>query len=70
MADVHELAADYLKQLKSGGDPFYKEEKIEVSAIEMSNLIVLRKETHPRYFSGFKPSGRPVFAHDVRLARS
>jgi hypothetical protein len=70
MSDVHALAADYLKQLKNGGDPFYKEEKIEVEALEMSNLIVLRRDQHPKYFYGFKSCGRPIFTHDTKLART
>jgi hypothetical protein len=68
--ELHQVAEDFLKKLKDGGDPFYKEERVETAALEMSNLAVLKRETHPQYFYGFKPSGRPVFSHDIRLART
>ena len=68
--DVHQIAADFLKEIQGGNSPFYCEEKIEVAALEMSTLVVLRKVEHPQYFYGFKLSGYPVFTHDVKLART
>jgi hypothetical protein len=68
--DLHQVAEDFLKKLKDGGDPFYKEERVEAAALQMLNLAVLKRKTHPQYFYGFKPSGLPVFTHDVRLAHS
>jgi hypothetical protein len=70
LEDVHKTAAEYLSRIKSGGDPFYQEEKVEVVGLDMPSYVALRQAGSPPFFYGFKPNGRPVFTHDTRLAKS
>jgi hypothetical protein len=67
--DVHTAAAKFLAQLGKG-NPHYAEEKIEVSALAITDLVLLKQKATPPYFYGFKPSGRPIFTHDMKIARA
>lgn len=68
--DVHKVAADFLIELERGNS-FYQEEQIEVEPLAtFAGLVALRRPVKPHYFYGFKPSGRPIFTHDLRLAKS
>jgi hypothetical protein len=66
--EVNKAAADFLEDYTL--QRTYEYEDITAETIQMSNLIVLRREVHPRYFAGFKNCGRAVFAHDVKLAKT
>ncbi len=67
--DVHAAATKFLTQLGKG-NPHYAEEKIEVSPLAITDLVLLKQEATPPYFYGFKPSGRPVFTHDMKIAKA
>ena len=68
--DIHKIAADFLKEVERG-NAIYKEEQAKVEAMaSMTGLVALRRAANPPYFYGFKSSGRPVFTHDIRLAKS
>jgi hypothetical protein len=68
MHDIHKIAADYLTKIKRSS---YQEEQLEVQPIaEFTGLVALRRSEKPEFFHGFKPSGRPVFTHELRLAKS
>jgi len=69
LTGVHEVAQDFLRELEMG-NCFYQEEKAEVVDFNIMNLVVLKRSGAPPYFYGFKPSGRPVFTHDLRLAQT
>ena len=69
--DVSKVAADFLKAMERG--TVYREERVETVPISMSlpaTFVALKRAESPNYFCGFKPSGRPVFAHDLRVAKS
>ena len=68
--DIHTVAADFLKALERGTT--YREERLEPVpvAIPVCSHVALKREETPYFFAGFKPSGRPVFTHDLRLAKS
>jgi hypothetical protein len=70
--DVHKVAADFLKALERGTT--YREERLEPLSIsvpvETTQFVALKRHETPHYFCGFKPSGRPVFTHDLRVAKS
>jgi hypothetical protein len=69
--DVHKVASDFLKSLERG--TVYREERLEPVSISMpigKDLVALKRKEAPHYFCGFKPSGRPVFTHDLRVAKS
>lgn len=67
--DVHQTAAEFLKQLGKG-NPHYAEEKVEVSPLAITDLVLLKQKSTPPYFYGFKPSGRPIFTHDMKIAKA
>ena len=67
--EVHHAAVQFLEQLRKG-NPHYAEEKIEVAPLAITDLVVLKQTARPPYFYGFKPSGRPVFTHDLKIAKS
>jgi hypothetical protein len=72
MSDIHKIAADFLADLELG-DSIYREEQIEVEPLATATiveLVALRRSAPPCYFYGFKSSGRPLFTHDLRLAKS
>ena len=69
--DVHKVASDFLKAMERGTT--YREERLEPLSISMPvshDLVALKRKDAPHYFCGFKPSGRPVFTHDLRVAKS
>jgi len=66
---VNRTAENFLRELEKGNG-FYEEAKIEVVAVDMTGMVVLKQPGPPPFFCGFKPSGRPIFTHDLRLARS
>jgi hypothetical protein len=69
--DVHKVANDFLKTLERG--TAYREERLEVVPVSLTigkDLVALKRKEAPNYFCGFKPSGRPIFTHDLRLAKS
>jgi len=67
--DVHTVAAEFLAQLRAGNS-HYAEEKIEVSALAITDLVLLKQKATPPYFYGFKASGRPIFTHDMKIAKA
>lgn len=77
MSDVHKIAADYLESLEKG--TFYRQERVYavpvavhaeiVSAKKLTFEVLKRAEGAP-YFVGLKGCGRPVFTHDIKLAKS
>jgi hypothetical protein len=70
MSEINKIASSFLKQLERGGR-FYKEETITPEPIAaFTGLVALKRSVKPEFFHGFKPSGRPVFTHDLRLAKS
>ncbi len=70
LTDVHKIATAYLDNLERG-ETAYKEEKIEVESLaSLPALVTLKRSTNPPFFYGFKSSGRPIFTHDLRLAKS
>jgi len=70
--DVHKVAADFLKALERGTT--YREERLEPLSIsvptETTQFVALKRDETPHFFCGFKPSGRPVFTYDLRVAKS
>jgi hypothetical protein len=70
MSDINHIASKFLLSLKEGSA--YSDEPLvhEVEPLAAQGLVALKRTEHPQYFYGFKPSGRPVFVHDLRLARS
>jgi hypothetical protein len=73
--DVHTIAERFLKELKRGNTraSFYApadNPDITTLADSITDRVVVQREEAPQYFVGFKPSGRPVWSHDVRLAAS
>ena len=68
--DIHQIAANFLREIERG-NAVYKEEQTNVEAVaSVTGLVALRRAVNPPYFYGFKPSGRPIFTHDIRLAKS
>lgn len=67
--DVHRTAEEFLKQLRTG-NPHYAEERIEVTPLAITDLVLLKQKSTPPYFYGFKPSGRPIFTHDMKIAKA
>ena len=67
--DVHHAAVQFLQQLGKG-NPHYAEEKIEVSPLAITDFVLLKQKATPPYFYGFKPSGRPIFTHDIKIAKA
>jgi hypothetical protein len=70
MSEINRVAAAFLRQIERG-NLAYKEEKVEVETVaEFTGLVALRCPIKKQFFYGFKPSGRPIFTHDIRLAKS
>jgi hypothetical protein len=70
--DIHKVASDFLKNLERG-HAYNREEQAEPTPISVpvyGELVALKREEAPQYFCGFKPSGRPIFTHELRLAKS
>ena len=71
LEDVHQTAEKFLREYQRNMN--YKAEKLEVNQsleLPLPEFVVLKQTMTPPYFYGFKPSGRPVFTHDLRLAKS
>jgi hypothetical protein len=70
MSDINRVAAAFLRALHEGSA--YSDEPIvhEVEPLAAQGLVALKRTAHPQYFYAFKPSGRPVFVHELRLAKS
>lgn len=66
---VNKTATAFLEELERGTTA-YREEQTEICHINASTLVVLKRPDTPPYFYGFKPSGRPIFTHDIRLAKA
>lgn len=70
MSEINRVAAAFLREIERG-EVKYQEEKTQVEAVAtFTGLVALRRPITPHYFYGFKPSGRPIFTHDLRLAKS
>lgn len=68
LTDIHKIAADFLTKLERSN---YKEQQIETEVLaSVTGLVALKRPNNPPFFYGFKPSGRPIFTHDLRLAKS
>jgi hypothetical protein len=72
MSDIHSIAERFLRDLARGTAYSADPVPIEPLAVYSKGLdiVALRREEKPQFFAGFKPSGRPVFTHDLRLAQS
>jgi len=71
--DVHTIAQRYLRDLKTGKASFYApadNTPVTTLADRISDRVVVQRDETPQYFVGFKPSGRPVWSHDIKLATS
>jgi hypothetical protein len=69
--DIHTLAESYLRDLEGGKTNFYQEEETPVlPLVDCGMRVVVVREEMPSYLAGIKPSGRPVFTHDMKLAAS
>jgi hypothetical protein len=70
---IHTIAERYLQDLHSGKASFYAEaENNDVLPLGDSiaeRVVIMEADSH-RYLVGIKPSGRPVFTHDLKLAAS
>ena len=69
--DVHQMAADFLRQVQSGQRArkvleAEQSHRIEIDAPE--DLILVRAGRVMTYFAGFK-SEKALFAHDTKLAQ-
>ena len=70
MSEINKVAAAFLREIERGNTQ-YKEEKVEVEPLAtFTGMVALRCPVKRQYFYGFKPSGRPIFTHDLRLAKS
>jgi len=71
--DIHSIAERYLRDLASGKAPFYSpsdETEICNLADSIKEPVVVIRSQSPQYLVGFKPSGRPVYSHDLKLAHT
>ena len=69
--DVHQMAADFLREVQSGQRArkvleMERSERVEVDVPE--ELILVRAGRVVTYFAGFK-SEKALFAHDAKLAQ-
>lgn len=69
MHDLNAVASNFLKAYKEHRKSAYVEEKIEPEPIEITSLVILKQADNPPYFYGFKPSGRPIFTYDHKIAK-
>lgn len=70
MSEINRVAAAFLREIERG-ETQYKEEKTDVETpVGFTGLVALRCVVTRKFFYGFKPSGRPVFTHDLRLAKA
>lgn len=69
MEQLNRIAEQFLKDLAKGITA-YSDEKVFVEPIAVGGYVALKQDAIPHYFAGFKPSGRPVFTYDLRLAKS
>jgi hypothetical protein len=71
--DIHTIAEKYLRDLENGKASFYapadNADVLPLGAVISDRVVVMREEA-PHYLAGLKPSGRPVFTHDLKLAAS
>jgi hypothetical protein len=70
MSNINRIAEAFLREIEHG-NAHYKEETIKPEPVSaFIGLVALRRAVKPEFFHGFKSSGRPVFTHDLRLAKS
>lgn len=73
MKDIHTIAEGYLRDLERGHAHFYapaSTKTVVPLGESLTQRVVIMRETEPHYLVGIKPSGRPIFTHDMRLAAS
>lgn len=69
MSDINRIAAAFLREIEGGTK--YVEEKITPEPIAaFTGLVALRCPVKKQFFAGFKASGRAIFTHEIRLAKS
>jgi hypothetical protein len=72
--DIHSLASKYLSDLERGNAKFYakpdEDDEALILADSLVDRVVIMREEVPHYLAGIKPSGRPVWTHDLRIAMS
>jgi hypothetical protein len=70
---IHTIAERYLRELDKGNPHFYapsdNADVLPLAEVYTERVVVVREEM-PQYLAGIKPSGRPVFTHEIRLAAS
>lgn len=70
MKDIHTIAERYLQDIESGKSFYAPADNVDILMLgdSLTERVIITREQSPPYLAGIKPSGRPIFTHDMKLA--